>query len=155
MISIPWNEILFFGKWILLFLFYLALLIVLLAVRREMRNHRRGRGTGLKAAAGRLHVILSDTDASYKRGEVLSLPNEVLVGSSRDQIGEEGILLRDPYVSSRHARLYWDGISWWIEDLGSTNGSTVDRQPCTPYEAMPVPFGAALQLGGMNFRLEE
>ncbi len=153
--TIPWNEILFVGKWLLIALFYLALLIVFLAVRREMRSFRRDAGSGLKAAAGRLRVVSSEADASFKRGDVLALPNEVLVGSNSDQIGRDGILLRDPYVSSRHARLYWDGASWWLEDLGSTNGSVVDRQPCPAHEAVPVPFGGAIQLGGMTFRLEE
>ncbi len=35
----------------------------------------------------------------------------------------------DRAVSSRHARLLSSGDAWWIEDLGSTNGTLVDGVP--------------------------
>ncbi|OFK22230.1 DUF3662 and FHA domain-containing protein [Olsenella sp. HMSC062G07] len=45
-------------------------------------------------------------------------------------IGREGvpggIVLRDPNVSRRHAELSFDGRSWHIADLGSTNGTLVN-----------------------------
>lgn len=37
-----------------------------------------------------------------------------------------GIVLRDPNASRRHAKLSYDGRSWHIADLGSTNGTLVN-----------------------------
>ena len=36
------------------------------------------------------------------------------------------LVLRDPRVSRRHARIVADGASWAIEDLGSANGTWID-----------------------------
>ena len=48
----------------------------------------------------------------------------------RTIIGRErtngGIILRDPNVSRRHAELSFDGRSWHITDLSSTNGTLVN-----------------------------
>lgn len=36
--------------------------------------------------------------------------------------------LQDDYSSSRHARIYPHEGAWWVEDLGSTNGTFVDGE---------------------------
>lgn len=151
----PWNEILFIGKWLLIFLVYLLLMVVLWAVRREMNRYRRQPGSGTSPAPGRLRVLSSGEDRSFQRNELLNLPNEVLFGSNRDQIGENGILLRDRFVSARHARLRWDGAQWWIEDLGSTNGTFIEHSRLEPHQEQNVPLGASLQIGDIVFQLLE
>lgn len=153
--TFPWNELLFVGKWIVIALVYLALFTVLVAVRREMSQYRLRYGPTSSAAPGRLKVLDPGEDFSFKRDEVLVLPNEVVLGSNRDQIGGDGILLRDRFISGRHARLRWDGAQWWVEDLGSTNGTFVNRQPIPAGQEVEVPFGANLQLGDIFFELIE
>src|SRR5215216_1811369 len=37
------------------------------------------------------------------------------------------IAIRDTYVSNVHARIYQRDGSWWLEDLGSTNGTYMNR----------------------------
>jgi pSer/pThr/pTyr-binding forkhead associated (FHA) protein len=37
------------------------------------------------------------------------------------------VAIRDTYVSNVHARLYQRDGSWWLEDLGSTNGTYMNR----------------------------
>ncbi|HVP21820.1 MAG TPA: FHA domain-containing protein [Anaerolineaceae bacterium] len=55
---------------------------------------------------------------------------EIFIG--RD-LGND-IVINDPEVSRRHARLYMQGNSYIIEDLGSTNGTAVNNQRLTgPY----------------------
>ncbi len=55
------------------------------------------------------------------RRHVLDKPR-VLLGRSR----EADIQIEDPNVSRRHAELVQEGSSYWIVDLGSTNGTEVD-----------------------------
>jgi hypothetical protein len=58
-------------------------------------------------------------------GKVYSLEkSEMFVG--RDLSNE--IVINDPEISRRHARLYQQGNSYVLEDLGSTNGSFVNGQ---------------------------
>ncbi|GAB4481387.1 MAG: hypothetical protein OHK0031_03240 [Anaerolineales bacterium] len=35
----------------------------------------------------------------------------------------------DPSISARHARILYHHAQWWAEDLGSTNGSTLNDAP--------------------------
>lgn len=56
------------------------------------------------------------------------------------------IVLDDDYASSRHARIYPDRDGQWIvEDLGSTNGTYLDRNRLTT--PTPVPLGAPIRIG--------
>ncbi len=36
--------------------------------------------------------------------------------------------LEDTYVSQQHARIFGKNGSWYVEDLGSTNGTFVNEQ---------------------------
>ena len=56
------------------------------------------------------------------------------------------IVLDDDYASSRHARIYPDRDGQWIvEDLGSTNGTYLDRTRLTT--PTPIPPGAPIRIG--------
>lgn len=51
----------------------------------------------------------------------------VLMGRSPDAT----VPLEDDYASGRHARLFPQGSRWFLEDLGSTNGTYVNEQRLT------------------------
>ncbi|MEV5466206.1 FHA domain-containing protein [Streptomyces griseoincarnatus] len=56
------------------------------------------------------------------------------------------IVLDDDYASSRHARIYPDRDGQWIvEDLGSTNGTYLDRTRLTT--PTPISLGAPIRIG--------
>lgn len=56
------------------------------------------------------------------------------------------IVLDDDYASSRHARIYPDRDGQWIvEDLGSTNGTYLERARLTT--PTPIPLGAPIRIG--------
>lgn len=50
-------------------------------------------------------------------------------------------------VSRRHGRIFWDGTTLMFEDLGSTNGSTIDGRPVLPREPQPLADGSVIVLG--------
>ncbi len=56
------------------------------------------------------------------------------------------VVISDPTVSSRHARLYLQGNQWYIQDLGSTNGTFVNNTRTTQY---PVRIGDQIRLGAI------
>jgi len=55
------------------------------------------------------------------------------------------LVISDDYVSSNHARLRPDGDTWVLEDLGSTNGTYLDRTRVTAATAVPV--GTPIRIG--------
>lgn len=55
------------------------------------------------------------------------------------------LVISDDYVSSNHARLVPNGDAWVLEDLGSTNGTFLDRDRVTA--ATKVPIGTPIRIG--------
>ena len=55
------------------------------------------------------------------------------------------LVISDDYVSSNHARLVPNGDAWVLEDLGSTNGTFLDRERVTA--ATKVPIGTPIRIG--------
>ena len=55
------------------------------------------------------------------------------------------LVLNDDYASTRHARLFPQDGQWIVEDLGSTNGTYLDRQKVT--QPTPVPVGVPIRIG--------
>ena len=65
----------------------------------------------------------------------------VLIGRADDS----ALVLTDDYASTRHARLSPRGPEWYVEDLGSTNGTYLDRAKVTT--AVRVPMGTPVRIG--------
>ncbi len=62
------------------------------------------------------------------------------------------IVLRDPNVSRRHALLTYDGAAWFIQDLGSTNGTLVNDVEVTQCQ---LHDGDLVTVGLMNLEFRE
>ncbi|MCW2873738.1 FHA domain-containing protein [Actinacidiphila oryziradicis] len=94
-------------------------------------RQRRGAPTKLVVAEGSL------------AGTTVALQGQTItLGRAHDST----IVLDDDYASSRHARIYPDRDGQWIvEDLGSTNGTYLDRNRLTA--PVPIPLGAPIRIG--------
>jgi pSer/pThr/pTyr-binding forkhead associated (FHA) protein len=66
---------------------------------------------------------------------------QITIGRANDAT----LVLNDDYASSRHARLFPQNGQWIVEDLGSTNGTYLDRQKVT--QPTPVPAGVPIRIG--------
>ncbi|WP_406138079.1 FHA domain-containing protein [Streptomyces sp. NBC_01089] len=99
-----------------------------------------------QAAAGRQRrgapskLVVSEGSLT---GTTVALQGQtVTLGRAHDST----IVLDDDYASSRHARIYPDRDGQWIvEDLGSTNGTYLDRTRLTT--PTPIPLGAPIRIG--------
>ena len=63
------------------------------------------------------------------------------------------VVVEDDYASSRHARLFSQDGVWYVEDLGSTNGTYLDRQKVTA--PTPVPVGVPIRVGKTTLELRK
>ena len=144
-----WNMILFVTRWAAIGLFYAVLLLLLFGVYREMSRDARREPARKFIAYGRLRVIAAGDDPHIQVGSILDLQPETRIGAERDN----DILLRDSFVSGHHACLRWDGATWWLEDLNSKNGTTVNHQICVIGSAYLLPMGSFLTIGDMTFQL--
>lgn len=147
------NTLLFAGKWAFIALVYFILIVLVIAVRREMLSRTTtpgaSRARAQQTSAGSLRVLRAGSEPRLRPGVMLPLKIETSLGAEP----ENDLVLGDRYVSARHAILQWDGAFWWVEDQGSTNGTQVDGRPCPPHQPQPVPPGARLSVGGMEFEL--
>jgi pSer/pThr/pTyr-binding forkhead associated (FHA) protein len=90
-----------------------------------------------KSAARKLVV----TDGAIAGTTVTLTADAVTIGRADDST----IVLTDDYVSTRHARLVPAEGQWLLEDLGSTNGTYLDRRRVTA--PTPVPLGTPIRVG--------
>ncbi|OEU96115.1 FHA domain-containing protein FhaB/FipA [Streptomyces oceani] len=106
--------------------------------RQQQQPQPARRGRGNRGAPTKLVVSegsLTGTTVALQ-GQTISL------GRAHDST----IVLDDDYASSRHARIYPDRDGQWIvEDLGSTNGTYLDRTRLTT--PTPIPPGAPIRIG--------
>jgi pSer/pThr/pTyr-binding forkhead associated (FHA) protein len=103
------------------------------APQQQPQNNRARRGAPTK-------LVVSEGSLA---GTTVALQGQTItLGRAHDST----IVLDDDYASSRHARIYPDRDGQWIvEDLGSTNGTYMDRNRLTT--PVPIPLGAPIRIG--------
>lgn len=83
-----------------------------------------------------------------KEGLELSLPPEQL---TIGRASESGLVIRDDYTSTHHARLLLWNDGWVIQDLDSTNGTYLDGvRVIVPTQ---VPVNTPVKIGTTSFEL--
>ena len=98
--------------------------------RRERKAAEKAAAKPAKAGRGQpTKVVVLDGPT---RGTTVPLSEApILIGRGNDA----AIRLDDDYVSTRHARIAASGDQWFVEDLGSTNGTYIGNvritQPTT------------------------
>ncbi len=81
------------------------------------------------------------TEGPLKGHTIVLAASPILLGRAQ----EATLVLEDDYASARHARLFPQGSRWFIEDLGSTNGTYLAEQQLT--RALPVELGVPVRIG--------
>ena len=101
--------------------------------RQQPAGGRRGRNAPTKLVV---------TEGTLTGTTVALQGQTITLGRAHDST----IVLDDDYASSRHARIYPDRDGQWIvEDLGSTNGTYLDRSRLTT--PTPIALGAPIRIG--------
>jgi len=108
--------------------------------RPEKRSEKRARSKPAKARRGApTQVVIVEGGNS---GEAVPLDQApLLIGRGNDA----AIRLDDDYASTRHARIASSGEQWYVEDLGSTNGTYVGSSRITQPTALQL--GTRVRIG--------
>ncbi len=85
------------------------------------------------------HVLVVEGANAGERAELDQAP--ILIGRGNDA----AIRLDDDYVSTRHARIASSADQWFVEDLGSTNGTYVGTARIT--QPTTLALGTQVRIG--------
>ena len=130
-LALLWIFVLFSLRVVRSDLYGAAGLRALVAPGRSTARGGRGR------AARQLLVI-----QGALTGTRISLDSRpILIGRADDST----LVLDDDYASTRHARIALKGDDLYVEDLGSTNGTYLDRAKVTA--PTRVPLGVPVRIG--------
>lgn len=138
-----------------LILIWIMVFSVVAAMRRDLVIGRKARVGAPSARQARKHPELVDQAPPAKlqarqlvvtegplTGTTLVLSGTpILLGRAQDAT----LVLEDDYASGRHARLFPQGTRWFIEDLGSTNGTFLGGSQLT--RTLPVELGVPVRIG--------
>jgi pSer/pThr/pTyr-binding forkhead associated (FHA) protein len=89
-----------------------------------------------------LYIFLARVVRSFDLDAITTLGRDV----------NNAIVVEDPFASADHAVLTYRGRSWYVEDLGSTNGTYVNGRAIA--SVAPLGFGDELSIGQVRLRLE-
>jgi pSer/pThr/pTyr-binding forkhead associated (FHA) protein len=121
--------------------------------RADRRAQRQAQKQSAKTRAARrprgapTHVAIVD---GANGGETISLDHApLLIGRGSDA----AIRLDDDYVSTRHARIASSGDQWFVEDLGSTNGTYIGSHRLT--QPTSLQLGSQVRIGKTTLELRK
>lgn len=95
------------------------------------------------------HMVLTGGSAQPERTDLVVGQGPLLIGRGSDS----QIRLEDDYASTRHAHVAFAHNQWYVEDLGSTNGTYVDDQRIIQPTSLPV--GSVIRIGKTLFELRK
>jgi hypothetical protein len=106
---------------------YLLLAVVVWMEARELAHATTQRISPVAPARGRR--IASRLVLVEGKGPATTdlVPPETVIGRDESAL----VSIPDSSVSHRHARVYHSDGEWYVEDLGSTNGTFVNDRPLT------------------------
>ncbi len=107
---------------------------------RKQKPAKRPRGAPTK-------VVVVDGPSAGDHASLDDVP--LLIGRGPDA----AIRLDDDYVSTRHARIGASGETFYVEDLGSTNGTYIGSQRLT--QATAVQLGTRVRVGKTTLELKK
>ena len=109
------------------------------ADRERSRKQKKAPKAPPKRRGSPTHVLVVEGANSGERADLDHAP--ILIGRGTDA----AIRLDDDYVSTRHARIASSGDQWFVEDLGSTNGTYVGTSRIS--QATSVQVGTQVRIG--------
>jgi len=148
-----------FGFLILLWIFVFTVVGV---IRRDLFAGVRSKSI-VASPRGVGGLVPPSSPAKVKRGKAARqlvvtagqlAGTRITLGEAPITIGraeDSTLVITDDFASARHARLVLRDGNWFVEDLGSTNGTYLDRGKVSG--PTPVPLGVPIRIGRTSLEL--
>lgn len=125
---------------------YVLLAVLLLFVYRAVRVVQDDLQAALAGEAVQPATLVVEDGSPELRGQVFVVTSGAVIGRSPSA----HVVLPDEFTSAQHARLVVRGSRFWIEDLGSRNGTFLNgRRLEAP---APLEDGDRLRIGRVTLR---
>jgi len=145
--ALPLEGQLLLLRGVVLLLLYLFVALVVLVVSGDVRRGARQLPRARRSVLGQL-VIVEPGPTGLAAGTSFPLSAVSSIGRGMRNL----VSLDDEFLSSEHALLSWRQSSWWLEDLGSTNGTLLNGVRIG--RPVPVTTGDIIEVGRVALRLE-
>ena len=111
-----------------------------------LRQNPRGQGLALSGVDGRGRPVYIALPSSRFNGQRLG----VSLGRHPDLVDE---VVNDNSISRRHLRVRQDGGALSVEDLNSTNGTSVNQRRLASFKPEPLDYGSTLTMGSLDLNV--
>lgn len=131
--------LLFILRLVMAAILYVFLATILVYLWRDLQSNKSSKSIAPKAHLEKLGS--EDLEPAYPLAELN------LIGRADDNT----LIIKEGTVSGYHARLSYQQDQWWLEDLGSRNGTFVNDLPVT--EPLVITYSDELGFGTVRMRL--
>ena len=107
--------------------------------RRRSNRSNTAAGPRPERPVGPSNLVITAGDLAGTRISLTGAP--VLIGRAHDST----VVLTDDYASTRHARITQNEGRWFLEDLGSTNGTYLGQHKVD--SPVPLETGVPVRIG--------
>jgi len=139
------DTLIFVIRLLLAALLYLFLVVVLIVLWRDLRAAAEA-PAAIQERKARLTVMASCD--GLEEGVMLALQPFTTLGRSPANT----IVVPDTFASAEHALISWRGGQWWLEDLGSRNGTQINDVSVTAPTILSA--GDVVSIGQVKLKVE-
>jgi hypothetical protein len=135
------------GSAALLYLFLIGAVVVIWRDWRAVASQLEGKRAAAKRTFGQL-VVTQAGKTELIQGD--AFPIGVVTGLGR--AATNNVVIQDAFASAEHARLSFHNERWWLEDLGSRNGTLLNEERLNAPAI--VATGDVIGIGEVRVRIE-
>jgi hypothetical protein len=139
------DILIFVIRLLLTALLYLFLVAVLIVLWRDLRAAGEA-PAAIQERKARL-VVLASCDGLEEDAALALQPFTILGRSPANTI-----VVPDTFASAEHALISWRGGQWWLEDLGSRNGTRLNDASVTAPTVLSA--GDVISIGQVKLKVE-
>ncbi|WP_077370026.1 FHA domain-containing protein [Anaerosalibacter sp. Marseille-P3206] len=127
------------------YLFILIIYLFMFSIIRLIYLDIKGMGLSSYVKDTYLKLINQKDTLPFKIKEVYSLEEDITIGRSKNNT----ITIKDPYISKNHLSIVKDEGDYYLEDLGSANGTYINGDRVM--DVVRLKNGDTIRLGQLDF----